>query len=56
MVMITLSSLKLARIKQVKIDVKKIDLHEKINEVARMLSDKNITEEAVNAAKRLLEN
>ncbi len=42
--------------KVVKIDVKKIDLQEKISEVARMLSGKNITEEAISAAKRLLEN
>ena len=47
---------KVSKNQQVKIDVKKIDLQEKINEVARMLSGKNITEEAVNAAKRLLEN
>ena len=47
---------KISKNQQVEIDVKKIDLHEKINEVARMLSGKNITEEAINAAKRLLEN
>ena len=47
---------KISKNQQVEIDVKKIDLQEKINEVARMLSGKKITEEAINAAKRLLEN
>jgi len=39
-----------------KINVLKINLDEKIKEVARMLSGKVITEEAIKAAKKLIEN
>ena len=39
-----------------KINVIKINLDEKIKEVARMLSGKVITEEAIKAAKKLIEN
>ncbi len=39
-----------------KINVTKINLDEKIKEVARMLSGKVITEEAIKAAKKLIEN
>ena len=39
-----------------KINVMKIDSEEKIKEVARMLSGKVITEEAMKAAKKLIEN
>ncbi len=39
-----------------KINVMKINLDEKIEEVARMLSGKVITEEAMKAAKKLIEN
>ena len=38
------------------IDVIKIDGHHKINEIARMLSGKQITNEAVEAAKKLIES
>ena len=39
----------------VQIDVKKINVNEKVFEVARMLSGKNVTDEAISAAKRLIE-
>ena len=39
-----------------KINVIKINLDEKIKEVARMLSGKVITQEAIKAAKKLIEN
>ncbi len=39
-----------------KINVMKINFEEKIKEVARMLSGKMITEEAIEAAKKLIEN
>ena len=39
-----------------KINVMKINSEEKIKEVARMLSGKVITEEAMKAAKKLIEN
>ncbi len=39
----------------VKIKVSKLEKKEKINEIARMLSGKEITEEAVNAAIKLIE-
>ena len=39
-----------------KINIIKINLEEKIREVARMLSGKVITEEAIKAAKKLIEN
>ena len=42
--------------KDTKIDVIKINLDEKIKEVARMLSGKVITQEAIKAAKKLIEN
>ena len=42
--------------KDTKINVIKINLDEKIKEVARMLSGKVITQEAIKAAKKLIEN
>mgnify|MGYP001478224828 FL=1 len=39
----------------VHIDVKKVNVNEKVIEVARMLSGKNVTDEAISAAKRLIE-
>jgi len=39
-----------------KIKVEKLEGEEKTNEIARMLSGKQITNEAVNAAKKLIEN
>ena len=41
---------------EVKISNKKINSEEKINEVARMLSGKKITDEAISAARKLIEN
>ena len=38
------------------IDVIKIDGHDKTNEIARMLSGKQITNEAIEAAKKLIES
>ena len=38
------------------IEVIKIDDHDKINEIARMLSGKQITNEAIEAAKKLIES
>ena len=43
-------------IQDTKINVIKINLDEKIKEVARMLSGKVITQEAIKAAKKLIEN
>ncbi len=39
-----------------KININKINFDEKINEVARMLSGKHITKEAISAAKKLIDN
>ena len=36
------------------IELKKLDEKEKLNEIARMLSGKEITEEAINAARKLI--
>ena len=38
------------------IDVIKIEGHDKTNEIARMLSGKQITNEAIEAAKKLIES
>ena len=35
------------------IELKKLDKKEKLNEIARMLSGKEITDEAINAAKKI---
>ena len=42
--------------KDIKINVIKINQDQKIKEVARMLSGKVITEEAIKAARKLIEN
>ena len=47
---------KISKDQDTKINVMKINAEEKIKEVARMLSGKVITEEAIEAAKKLIEN